>query len=50
MSANAEDLQEELKELATFLDDSYFGISFCEKQRNLLIELVVMKLRAMAKE
>lgn len=45
-----EDLKGELKELATFLDDGYFGNEASELQRNLIIELTIMKLRAMAQE
>lgn len=44
-----EDVQGELKELATFLDDGYFGNESSELQRNLLIELVIMKMKELSK-
>lgn len=43
-----EDLKDELKEVARFLDDGCFNGATSEKQRNLIIELTVMKLKAMA--
>ena len=49
MDDNIEDIKEELKVLATLLDDGFFGGTLDEKQRNLLIELTVMKLKAMSK-
>lgn len=45
-----EDIKAELKELATFLDDGCFDGNVDDKQRNLVIELTVMKLRAMSQE
>ena len=50
-SGNIDDVKEEIGELATFLDDGYFGTDIVTvKQVNLLIELVVMKMKAIAKE
>ena len=46
---NVEDIQNELAQLATFLDDGYFGNEATELQRNLLIELVVMKMCKLSK-
>mgnify|MGYP001589702244 CR=1 FL=1 len=45
---NVEDMKEELKEIAEFLNNGCFSGSVTDKQRNLIIELTVMKLKAMA--
>lgn len=45
---NVEDIKAELKELSKFLDDGYFGNEPEESQANLVVELVVMKLKQMA--
>ncbi len=42
-----EDIKNELKDLAEFLENGYFT-SVSTKQRNLVVELVVMKLKVMS--
>jgi hypothetical protein len=50
MITHIEDIKEELKVLADLLDDGFFGGDFSEKERTLLVELTVMKLRNLSKE
>ena len=45
-----EDLKSEIEQLAIFLSDGCFGGNVSDEQKNLVIELTVMKLKAMAKE
>lgn len=45
-----EDLQIELRELAEFLEKGCFSHNNTEAQRNLVIELTVLKLKALSKE
>ena len=47
---NIEDVKSELAQLATFLNDGCFGENKSTDQRNLVIELTIMKLRDMSKE
>ena len=45
---NIEDVKEELAVIAKFLNEGYFGQHLNEKETNLLVELVVMKLKALS--
>ncbi len=47
---NIEDIKAELGAVAKFLEDGCFDGVKSDEQRNLIIELTVMKLREMAKE
>ena len=46
---NIEDVQSELEQLAKFLEDGYFDGKANELQRNLLIELTIMKMKELSK-
>ena len=46
---SVEDIKEELAVIATLLRDGFFGGTLNEKQNNLLVVLMIMKLEALSK-